>query len=58
MRELLPLLPKPSRYIGIEEGTVHKTPDASTLRVALAFPDMYEVGMSYLGQKILYAILN
>lgn len=58
MRELLPLLPKPSRYIGIEEGTIHKTPDAATLRVALAFPDMYEVGMSYLGQKILYAILN
>lgn len=58
MRELLPLLPKPSRYLGIEEGSVHKPPDAARLRVGLAFPDMYEVGMSYLGQKILYAIIN
>ncbi|MDL2268009.1 TIGR03960 family B12-binding radical SAM protein [Desulfovibrio sp. OttesenSCG-928-G15] len=58
MRELLPLLPKPSRYIGIEEGSVHKNACTVRLRVALAFPDMYEVGMSYLGQKILYSIIN
>ncbi len=58
MRELLSLLPRPSRYIGIEDGAVHKDVHACTLRMALAFPDMYEVGMSYLGQKILYGILN
>lgn len=58
MRELLPLLPKPSRYIGIEEGSVRKRPDDVRLRVGLVFPDMYEVGMSYLGQKILYNIVN
>ncbi|MCG8530095.1 MAG: TIGR03960 family B12-binding radical SAM protein [Desulfovibrionales bacterium] len=58
MRELLQLVPKPSRYLGIEEGTVHKQPKDVDLHVALAFPDMYEVGMSYLGQKILYGILN
>lgn len=58
MRELLPLLPKPSRYTGIEEGAVHKNPEAMEFRCALAFPDTYEVGMSYLGQKILYGILN
>ncbi len=58
MRELLALLPKPSRYAGIEEGSVHKRAEAVTLRVGLAFPDMYEVGMSYLGQKILYGIIN
>ncbi len=58
MRELLSLLPKPSRYAGIEEGSVHKRPEDVFLRVGLAFPDMYEVGMSYLGQKILYGIVN
>lgn len=58
MRHLLPLLPKPSRYLGIEAGTVHKAPENVSLRIALAFPDKYEVGMSYLGQKILYDILN
>ena len=58
MRELLSLLPKPSRYLGIEEGSVRKDPDQVRLRVGLVFPDMYEVGMSYLGQKILYSIVN
>lgn len=58
MRELLPILPRPSRYAGIEEGAVRKRPDDVRLRVALAFPDLYEVGMSYLGQKILYGIVN
>ncbi len=58
MQALLSLLPKPSRYLGIEEGSVHKPPDQVRLRVGLAFPDMYEVGMSYLGQKILYSQVN
>lgn len=58
MRSLLPLLPKPSHYTGIEDNAVHKDPAAVTLRVALAFPDAYDVGMSYLGQKILYGIVN
>ena len=58
MHTLLSLLPKPSRYIGIEEGSVHKNPAQVSLRIALAFPDMYEVGMSYLGQKILYSLIN
>lgn len=58
MRHLLSILPKPSHYIGIEEGSVHKKPESVSLRLALAFPDMYEVGMSYLGQKILYGLVN
>lgn len=58
MRELLSLIPKPTRYLGIEEGAIHKRKDAVNLHLALAFPDMYEVGMSYLGQKILYGIIN
>jgi radical SAM superfamily enzyme YgiQ (UPF0313 family) len=58
MRQLLSLLPRPSRYAGIEEGTVTKDPATVDMRIGLAFPDMYEVGMSYLGQKILYGVLN
>ena len=58
MRRLLSILPKPSRYIGIEDGSVHKDPREICLRVVLAFPDLYEVGMSYLGQKILYGLIN
>lgn len=58
MRSLLPLLPRPSRYAGIEDGACRKDPAAVRLRLALAFPDTYEVGMSYLGQKILYGIAN
>ncbi len=58
MRELLPLFPKPSHYVGIEDGACVKSPKGLTLRIALAFPDTYEVGMSYLGQKILYGIVN
>lgn len=58
MRELLHLLPKPGHYIGSEPGSVHKDGSQVKLRIALAFPDTYEVGMSYLGQKILYGIIN
>jgi len=58
MRELLPLLQRPSRYIGSEWGSVRKDPSTVSVRLALAFPDLYEVGMSYLGQKILYALVN
>ena len=58
MKELLSILPRPSHYIGTEEGSVHKDPASVRLHCALAFPDLYEVGMSYLGHKILYAILN
>lgn len=47
---------KPARYMGQEMGSVSK-PDAE-IRFVLAFPDVYEVGMSHLGLKILYAILN
>lgn len=58
MKEILALLPRPSRYLGIEEGTVKADPASARLHCALAFPDLYEVAMSYLGQKILYGLLN
>jgi len=46
---------KPSRYIGNEINTRHKDAD---VRVALCFPDTYEIGMSHLGLRILYEIIN
>lgn len=58
MKELLPILPRPSRYLGSEWGATFKDPASVTVRCALAFPDMYEVGMSYLGQKILSEAVN
>lgn len=58
MKELLPILPRPSRYLGSEWGITLKDPAQVTVRCALAFPDMYEVGMSYLGQKILSETIN
>ena len=58
MHSLLPLLPKPSRYAGLEEGAARKDVRSVRVHCALAFPDSYEVGMSYLGQKILYGLLN
>ncbi len=47
---------KPARYMGGEMGSIRK--DSADLRFALAFPDVYEVGMSHLGLKILYHLLN
>ncbi|MBC7355391.1 MAG: TIGR03960 family B12-binding radical SAM protein [Desulfomicrobiaceae bacterium] len=58
MKELLPLFSRPSHYLGTEIGAVHKEAAAVRVHVALAFPDLYEVGMSYLGQRILYGVLN
>ena len=58
LEELLLTVQKPARYIGGEWNSVKKewTPDKT--KVLLAFPEVYEVGMSYLGLKILYGILN
>lgn len=47
---------KPARYMGGEMGSIRK--EEAELRFALAFPDVYEVGMSHLGLRILYHILN
>ncbi|MDU0457695.1 MAG: TIGR03960 family B12-binding radical SAM protein [Geobacteraceae bacterium] len=47
---------KPARYMGGEMGSIRK--DVADLRFALAFPDVYEVGMSHLGLRILYHVLN
>ena len=49
---------RPSRYLGGEINAVLKDPRAVALRLALLFPDLYEVGMSHLGLGLLYGILN
>ncbi len=49
---------KPARYIGGEYNSVKKNHDAVDVRVALAFPDVYEVAMSHLGLKIIYSVIN
>src|SRR5262245_27423157 len=49
---------RPSRYLGGEYQSVVKDPAQVQANVVLAFPDTYEIGMSHLGTKILYSILN
>ena len=49
---------KPGRYVGGEVNTVIKDPSQVDVRFAFCFPDVYEVGMSHLGMKILYSQFN
>ncbi|RME46311.1 MAG: TIGR03960 family B12-binding radical SAM protein, partial [Deltaproteobacteria bacterium] len=49
---------KPARYLGGEYLQVRKDLDRVAVTVALAFPDVYEIGMSHLGLKIIYGLLN
>ncbi|HET6281545.1 MAG TPA: TIGR03960 family B12-binding radical SAM protein, partial [Polyangia bacterium] len=56
--EFLDNVEKPTRYLGGEYQQVRKDPATVAARVCLAFPDVYEIGMSHLGTKILYGILN
>jgi radical SAM family uncharacterized protein/radical SAM-linked protein len=52
------LVQKPARYLGGEHGARTKDWDSVDARVCLAFPDVYDIGMSHLGFKILYKVLN
>jgi radical SAM family uncharacterized protein len=56
--EILQSVEKPSRYIGNEWNSVHKEAKDMDIRFAFCFPDSYEVGMSHLGMRILYHLLN
>jgi len=58
LEAVLERVEKPGRYIGGEWNAIRKDPAGIEARIALVFPDVYEIGMSYLGQKILYDILN
>ncbi len=55
---LLKSVEKPSRYTGNEWNSVIKDPKSVDIRFAFCFPDTYEIGMSHLGMKILYHLLN
>jgi radical SAM family uncharacterized protein len=57
-REFLPFVRRPSRYIGGEINQIKKDLGQCDLTVALCFPDVYEVGMSYTGLMIVYDIIN
>jgi len=54
----LPIVTKPSRYTGSFLHAARKNPDSVKVKALLCFPDLYEIGMSYLGIKILYHVLN
>lgn len=56
--KLLNDIDKPGRYLGAELNARRKDFGAARARVALAFPDVYELGMSHLGLKLLYQVLN
>ena len=56
--DVLPLVQKPSRYLGTEHNAIHKNTEEVSVRLALAFPDLYDIGLGNLGLHILYAILN
>ncbi len=56
--DILPRVTKPARYTGHEWNSVVKDWDRAEVKVALAYPDIYEVGMSNLGLMILYDVLN
>ncbi len=56
--EILPGVTKPLRYVGNEYNVVKKDWDSVKIRMLFAFPDIYEVGMSHLGMRILYHLVN
>lgn len=58
LNSILSRIQKPSQYLGGEVNVIKKDFDVAKVRVCLIFPDKYEVGMSHLGLKILYQILN
>ncbi|MBQ4518737.1 MAG: TIGR03960 family B12-binding radical SAM protein [Clostridia bacterium] len=56
--KILKEVQKPARYVGAEYNSVHKELAEVYIRFAFCFPDVYEIGMSHLGIKILYHLLN
>ncbi|MCP4482125.1 MAG: TIGR03960 family B12-binding radical SAM protein [bacterium] len=57
-KNILPLVERPSRYTGIEFKKYLKQENNSQVKICLIFPDLYEIGMSYLGIKLLFHYLN
>ena len=58
MERILPRVQKPARYVGGEFNAIMKDKSKVDTRVAFCFPDTYEIGMSNLGMRILYGVMN
>lgn len=58
LERILPNVQKPARYVGGEYRQIIKKKEDVELRVAFCFPDTYEIGMSNVGMRILYAVMN
>ena len=57
-QRILPTVQKPARYTGGEWGEIKKDLQETRVRVAFCFPDTYEIGMSNVGMRILYGVMN
>lgn len=58
LERILPRVQKPARYVGGEFNAVMKDKSRVDTRIAFCFPDTYEIGMSNLGMRILYGVMN
>ena len=58
LQRILPTVQKPARYTGGEYNEIKKDLDQVRVRVAFCFPDTYEIGMSNVGMRILYGVMN
>lgn len=58
LQRILPTVQKPARYTGGEFNQIKKDLDTVRVRVAFCFPDTYEIGMSNIGMRILYGVMN
>lgn len=58
LERILPRVQKPARYVGGEFNAIMKDKSKVDTRVAFCFPDAYEIGMSNLGMRILYGVMN
>ena len=57
-KDILPRVSKPARYTGSEVNMIKKDWVSSRIKMVFAFPDVYEIGMSHIGGKILYGLVN
>ena len=58
LQRVLPTVQKPARYTGGEFNEIQKNPEDIRVNIAFCFPDTYEIGMSNLGMRILYGVMN
>jgi len=58
IHRILPTVQKPARYTGGEYNEIRKDPASVRVNIAFCFPDTYEIGMSNVGMRILYGVMN